>query len=134
MRLIALFATVAALALAVSPALAGKGNGGGNDGGSAGGGGSSKPSATLTISPNDAPAWSRVWGSGCGYEVGKDVYIDVQKPSALGFLGAVPDGNGCISFTFTTDDPGMYAVSARQQLSNGTHWTVMATYDLPVVA
>jgi len=117
MRLIHLAAAIAALAVAVPFASAGKPGSG----------------ATLSIEPNAAPAWDRVWGSGCGYQVGSDVYIDVEKPEALMFTGAVPDADGCIAFTFTTDGPGVYHVQARQQLSNGKKWTVMATYDLPVV-
>ena len=117
MRHITLIVTVVALAVAVPFATAGKPGSG----------------ATLSITPNDAPAWGRVWGSGCGYESGREVYIDVQKPSALAFTAAMADSSGCISFTFTTDDPGTYHVSARQQLSNGKKWTVVATYDLPVV-
>ncbi|MDH4102724.1 MAG: hypothetical protein OEW52_11725 [Thermoleophilia bacterium] len=116
MRHIMLAVTIAALAIAVPFAFAGKPGSG----------------ATISITPNEAPAWGRVWGSGCGYEVGTDVYVDVQKPNALAFLGAAPDAAGCISFTFTTDDPGTYSVSARQQLSRGKKWTVMATYELPV--
>ena len=129
MRHITLIVAVVALALA-APAFSGKG-GNGNTGGS--GGGSSRSSATLSITPNDAPAWSRVWGSGCGYEPAAEVYIDVQKPAALAFTSTMSDSSGCIAFTFTTDEPGTYGVSARQQLSNGGHWTVMATYSLPVV-
>jgi hypothetical protein len=117
MRHLTLIATILALAVAVPFAAAGKPGSG----------------ATLSITPNDAPAWGRVWGSGCGYAAGSDVYIDVQKPEALMFTAASVDTSGCISFTFTTDGPGTYHVSARQQLSNGKKWTVMATYDLPVV-
>ena len=117
MRHITLIVTVVALVVAVPFATAGKPGSG----------------ATLSITPNDASAWSRVWGSGCGYESGREVYIDVQKPSALAFTAATPDADGCVSFTFTTDDQGMYQVSARQQLSNGKKWIVMATYSLPVV-
>ena len=117
MRHLTLAITILALTLAVPLASAGKPGSG----------------ATLSITPNEAPAWGRVWGSGCGYEVDREVYVDVQKPGALMFTAAMPDADGCVSFTFTTDDPGMYQVSARQQLSNGKKWTVMATYDLPVV-
>jgi hypothetical protein len=136
MRLLNLASIVLVLGVAVAaPALAGKGgNGNGGNGGSGGSsGGGSSYSATLSITPNDAPAWSRVWGSGCGYKTNSEVYVDVQKPSALMFTSAMSDSSGCVSFTFTTDDPGTYYVSARQQLSNGGHWTVMATYSLPVV-
>jgi hypothetical protein len=136
MRLLNIATLVTVLAVAVAaPALSGKGgngNGGnGGSGGSSGGGGSY--SATLSIKPNDAAAWSRVWGSGCGYKANSEVYVDVQKPSALAFTSAMSDSSGCVSFTFTTDDPGTYDVSVRQQLSSGGHWTVMATYSLPVV-
>jgi hypothetical protein len=134
MRHITLIIAVLALAIA-APAIAGKGNGGrgGNGGGgNSGSGGSGSTSAWLSITPIDAPAWGRVWGNGCGYRANSEVYIDVEKPSALMFTSAMVDSAGCMSFTFTTDDPGTYHVSARQQ-SNGGHWTVMATYDLPVV-
>lgn len=117
MRHITFVATLAALVVAVPFATAGKPGSG----------------ATLSITPNDAAAWGRVWASGCGYEPSSEVYLDVQKPGALMFTSAMPDSTGCVSFTFTTDDPGTYYVSARQQLSKGKHWTVMATYDLPVV-
>jgi hypothetical protein len=134
MRHITLIITALALAVA-APAVAGKGgngNGNGNSNGGGGGGGS-RASATLSITPNDAPAYSRVWGSGCGYEPSSEVYIDIQKPAALAFTATMPDSSGCIAFTFTTDEPGNYGISARQQLSNGGHWTVMATYSLPVI-
>lgn len=110
-------AALAALAIAVPFANAGKPGTGAN----------------LSISPNEAPAWSRVSGSGCGYTPERAVYIDVEKPAALMFTATLPDASGCISFSFTTDEPGLYRVSARQQLSNGRKWTVLATYDLPVV-
>jgi hypothetical protein len=132
MRHITLIIAVLALAIA-APAIAGKGgNGNGGNGSGGGGNGGGATSAWLSITPNDAPAWSRVWGSGCGYRASTEVYIDVEKPTALMFTSAMAASTGCIAFTFTTDDPGTYHVSARQQ-SNGGHWTVMATYDLPVV-
>ena len=111
--------TVAVLAvlLAAVPALAGKPGSG----------------ATLTMSPNDAPAWGQVTASGCGYEAGTVIYLDVHKPGALAFYGAMPDAGGCFSLTISTDAPGTYHVETRQQLSNGKKWTTMATYDLPVV-
>ncbi len=135
MRHITLIITALALAIA-APAIAGKGgvpggNGGSGSGGGGGNGGDST-SAWLSITPNHAPAWSRVQGSGCGYRASTEVYIDVEKPTALMFTSAMADSTGCIAFTFTTDDAGTYHVSARQQ-GNGGHWTVMATYDLPVV-
>jgi hypothetical protein len=134
MRHITLVITALALAVA-APAIAGKGGNGNGDGGAKGGdggNGGNSTSAWLSITPNDASAWSRVWGTGCGYQPGEEVYLDVEKPSALSFMSAMADDGGCMSFTFTTDDPGMYHVSARQQ-GNGGRWTVMATYDLPVV-
>ncbi len=112
-----LLCTITALVISVPFATAGKPGG----------------NATLSITPDEAPAWGRVAGSGCGYEVDREVYVDVQKPSALMFTATTPDANGCVSFTFTTDYPGMYQVSTRQQLSNGKKWTVMATYELAVV-
>ena len=133
MRHISLIIAIVALAIA-APAIAGKGgNGNGNGGGGGGGGGGGSTSAWLSITPNDAPAWSRVWGSGCGYHAGSEVYVDVEKPAALMFTSAMADSASCIAFTFTTDAPGTYHISARQQ-GNGGHWTVMATYDLPVVS
>lgn len=87
-------------------------------------------SATLVLTPDPAMAWSVVNGEGCGYAP-QVVYIDIEKPKALAFTGAMPDANGCITFQFTTDDPGVYLVSTRQQL-HGRHWTVMASSELVV--
>jgi hypothetical protein len=87
--------------------------------------------ATLSFSPNAAPAWSWAHGSGCGYSVGSEVYIDVQKPEALSFLSVTSGADGCIAFAFTTDGPGTYHVDARQKTKRN-HWRVLATYDLPV--
>ena len=86
--------------------------------------------ATLTVTPNAAPAWGWATASGCGYG-SSVVYLDIEKPEALAFTGGTPDANGCISVTFTTDGPGMYHLQTRQQ-GNGKHWWVLATYDLPV--
>ncbi len=116
MHLIPTTAVLAGLIISVAPAIGAKPGSG----------------ATVSIAPNEAPAWSRVWGSGCGYDPDNPVYVDVQN-DALAFIGADVDGTGCITFTFTTDGPGMYYVSTRQQLSNGKKWTVMGKYDLPVV-
>ncbi|HET7686744.1 MAG TPA: hypothetical protein VFM19_10085 [Candidatus Limnocylindria bacterium] len=85
--------------------------------------------ATLRIEPNAAPAWGMATATGCGYSPG-EVYLDVQKPAALAFMGTTPDADGCISLSFTTDEPGMYYVSTRQMIRN--HWRTMATYTLPV--
>jgi hypothetical protein len=93
--------------------------------------GAGRSGATLTFEPNAAPAWSWAHGSGCGYAVGSQVYVDVQKPEALMFLSTAPDARGCIAFQFTTDGPGTYLVQARQRL-RGNKWTVMASYQLPV--
>src|SRR5437867_244855 len=70
--------------------------------------GATRSGATLTVSPNAAPAWSWATGSGCGYAVGSEVYVDIQKPEALAFLSVMPGATGCISFRFTTDGPGTY--------------------------
>ena len=117
MRHVMSIAALLALAISIAPAMGAKPGSG----------------ATLSITPNEAAAWSHVSGSGCGYDGETSVYVDIRKPEALAFIGAVVDSNGCISFTFTTDGPGTYSVSTRQQLSNGKKWTVMATYELPVV-
>jgi len=58
------------------------------------------------------------------------VYLDIQKPQALAFMSTMPDANGCISMTFSTDGPGTYQLSTRQQVKN--RWKPMATYTLPV--
>lgn len=87
-------------------------------------------SATLTVTPNHASAWSTATGSGCGYTA-PEVYVDIQKPAALAFMSVAPDANGCISFTFNTDGPGMYVLETRQA-GNGNHWRTMASYNLPV--
>jgi hypothetical protein len=89
--------------------------------------------ATLFVSPNAAPAWAHTDVTGCGYTTASVVYLDVQKPAALAFYGVMPDSNGCIALTISTDEPGTYSLQTRQQLSNGKKWTVMATYQLPVV-
>ena len=89
-----------------------------------------RSSATLTIEPNAAPAWGWAQGSGCGYTVGSEAYIDIHKPEALAFQSAMPDAAGCISFGFTTDGPGTYLVEARQRSHNS--WRVLASYQLPV--
>ena len=86
--------------------------------------------ATLDFDPNAAPAWNWAHGSGCGYRAGSQVSIAVHKPNALAFLATMPDAQGCIAFTFTTDGPGMYLVEARQQVRN--RWRLLAGYDLPV--
>ena len=88
--------------------------------------------ATLSVSPNDAPAWSTVSVTGCGYDAEAVVYLDIHKPSALAFYGVMPDAGGCFALTVTTDDPGTYRLETRQQLK-GKRWTTMASYDLPVV-
>jgi hypothetical protein len=92
--------------------------------------GAQRSSATLTIEPNAAPAWGWAHGSGCGYAVGSEAYIDIHKPEALAFQSAMPDASGCVSFAFTTDGPGTYLVEARQRSHNT--WRVLATYQLPV--
>jgi hypothetical protein len=86
--------------------------------------------ATLEFNPNAAPAWSWANGSGCGYAAGSQVSIAVHKPEALAFKTAMPDAQGCISFSFTTDGPGTYLVEARQQTRN--RWRLLASYQLPV--
>lgn len=85
--------------------------------------------ATLKVEPNAAPAWSSATASGCGYGAG-EVYLDIQKPEALAFMSTMPDANGCVSMTFSTDGPGMYQLSTRQQVKN--RWKSMAAYSLPV--
>ena len=92
--------------------------------------GAQRSSATLKIEPNAAPAWGWANGSGCGYAVGSETYIDIHKPEALAFQSVMPDAAGCISFAFTTDGPGTYLVEARQRTRNT--WRVLATYELPV--
>ena len=92
--------------------------------------GAQRSNATLTIEPNAAPAWGWAHGAGCGYALGSETYIDIQKPEALAFQSAMPDAAGCISFDFTTDGPGTYFVEARQRSHNS--WRVLARYELPV--
>lgn len=85
--------------------------------------------ATLKVEPNAAPAWGSATASGCGYGQ-SEVYLDVQKPSALAFMSAMPNAAGCVTVTFNTDEPGTYYLSTRQQVKN--RWKAMATYTLPV--
>jgi len=92
--------------------------------------GAQRSSATLKIEPNAAPAWGWANGSGCGYAVGSETYIDIHKPEALAFQSVMPDAVGCISFAFTTDGPGTYLVEARQR--SHSSWRVLASYQLPV--
>jgi hypothetical protein len=86
-------------------------------------------SATLSVEPNAAPAWGWATASGCGYRQAA-VYLDVQKPGALAFMSAMPNAAGCFTVTFSTDEPGTYYLSTRQQVRN--RWRTMANYTLPV--
>jgi len=97
---------------------------------SAAGAGGRSSGATLEFNPNAAPAWSWANGSGCGYSSASQVSIAIHKPEALAFKTAMPNAQGCISFTFTTDGPGTYLVEARQQTRN--RWRLLASYSLPV--
>ena len=112
MRIVSLAALCFAL-LVASPAGAGRSSG-----------------ATLEFNPNAAPAWSWANGSGCGYANVSQVSIAIHKPEALAFKTTMPDAQGCISFSFTTDGPGMYLVEARQQTHN--RWRLLASSQLPV--
>ena len=85
--------------------------------------------ATLDVEPNAAAAWGWATASGCGYRTG-EVYLDIEKPEALAFMAVNSNDRGCITVTFTTDGPGTYYLSTRQQVKN--RWKTMATYTLPV--
>jgi hypothetical protein len=85
---------------------------------------------SLEFSPSTAPAWDWAHGSGCGYAVGTQVSLAIRKPEALAFQTAMPNAQGCISFAFTTDGPGMYLVDASQKSRN--RWRLLASRELPV--
>jgi len=125
MRIISLLATIAALALAVTPALAGKGgipNGGsGHAGnGSGSGGGSASYSGTLTATPNLLHAGDYFDVSGCGYDTNLG---NVIVGFTGGSWGSPLDSNGCFTITSIpalsgdTLPPGTYAVIAYQYVN-----------------
>ncbi|HXF97486.1 MAG TPA: hypothetical protein VNJ46_02615 [Gaiellaceae bacterium] len=98
--------------------------------GRGGNGTSSATEATLSISPNPVAAWgAQYWGSGCGYVVGTQVNVLVNKGT---FFPAAVDANGCISFTWYTGAPGTYLVETYQRLK-GRKQTLMASTTFDVV-
>jgi hypothetical protein len=125
MRFISLIVTIAALALAVTPALAGKGgipNGGGNAGnGSGSGGGSASYPGTLNATPSVLHAGDYFDVSGCGYDT---EYGNVIIGFTGGSWGSPLDSGGCFTITGIpalsgdTLSPGTYAVTAYQYVHN----------------
>jgi hypothetical protein len=82
-------------------------------------------SATLTVSTAGASAaasqptvGSSLVFSGCGYEPGADVLVQVVSPTATTTYGEVAGSDGCISTadsaTFTAHDAGTYTAAAFQ--------------------
>jgi hypothetical protein len=121
---IALLAALAAFVLAVVPvATAGKGQPGGPGGGG---------TATLSASPNPAPAWGAYHLAGCGYVAGKNVNLVIDQPSASAFYAVAPSSSGCIYSTFWAEGAGAYSIKAYQSLK-GTKQTLMASTTLSVV-
>ena len=131
-RIFAIVAVVVILgaALGAGTALAAKGGVKGKPGGNGGNGGNGETYATLTVSPNPAPAWTWFQAEGCGYVTGKVVNILV-KSGATAFFGVGVDANGCISFMHSTGAPGTYTVEAHQNLK-GKKQTLMASITFAV--
>ncbi len=107
-RLLVTLVVAAALFLAVaaSPALAGKpGGGGGKPGGSA-------TSGSLVVTPNPVPAWGATYNvSGSGFKAGSWVAFST---TCAGSFNRWPDANGNVSFTRTSGYPGTCRYDAFQ--------------------
>lgn len=117
--LLVLSLTVLALALVPAAGLAAKG-GNGAQGGSGGGGGAEPPTsaAWVSVSPNPAPAYSRVDLDGCGFEV-KPVQLRIVHSAGYTELyGAGVWSPGCIDTYFSTAEPGTYTVEVWQSSGN----------------
>ena len=90
----------------------------------ASGGGKSSYSPTLTVSlPLAASTLSASTDvsytiSGCGYNGSYGgVTVVVYTPVSVGWTGATPDANGCISVSnFSTQGAGTYKIEAWQQI------------------
>jgi hypothetical protein len=83
-------------------------------------------SATLTVSTSAAGAGassqptvgSSLVFSGCGYQPGVDVLVQVTSPTAVTTYGEVAGSDGCVSTAdsdaFTAHDAGTYTAAAFQ--------------------
>ena len=90
--------------------------------------------ATLTVSTADAAAsgqpsvGSSLVFSGCGYQPGMDVLIQVTSPSAVTTYGEAAGSDGCVSTagsaTFTAHDAGTYTAAAFQSSKRKADATV----------
>ncbi len=132
-RIFAIVAVVVILgaALGAGTALAAKGGVKGKPDGNGGNGGNGGTYATLTVSPDPAPANWYFHAEGCGYVTGKMVNILVKDNGSTAFFGVGVDGNGCISFDSFTGSPGSYTLEAYQNLK-GKKQTLMASTTFAV--
>ena len=108
---ILLVVSLAVLALALVPAagLAAKGGNGGD---------TSTTAAWVSVSPNPAPAYSRVDLDGCGFEV-KPVQVRVVHSAGYTEVyGAGVWSPGCVDTYFSTAEPGTYTVEVWQSSGN----------------
>ena len=83
-------------------------------------------SATLTVTASSGGATatsqptvgSSLVFSGCGYQPGADVLVQVTSPTAVTTYGEVAGSDGCVSTadsaTFTARDAGTYTAAAFQ--------------------
>ena len=134
-RIFAIVAIVVLLgaALGAGTALAAKGGVKGKPGGNGGGGngGNGGSYATLTVSPNPAPAGGAVVdASGSGYNPSAGAYINIHTPNSLYVYTRGTDSEGNLSFFFNTAEPGTYTVKVYQY--KGKKLVLKAQADLVV--
>jgi hypothetical protein len=119
-------AIIAALLLALSPvyqpadflagtesAQAAKGGNGGGGGGGKGGGKPPASAATLSVTPNPAPAGGTIYTvSGSGFGSNQMVAISLANPGCCLAFNVLASSTGTLSFTATTGSPGTYYITA----------------------
>ena len=111
------FAAVLVVAVVLAPvALAGRG----------GTHGAAVSDPTLTLTSASVAAGDPFHASGCGYTQGQQVNVTVNSPSAQYFFPVGVDGNGCVSFGFSTSEAGQYTVNTYQS-GNGGKQTLLAS-------
>lgn len=93
-------------------------------------GGHSNTNATLTLSPNPAPANSVVQVFGCGYTVGVLTEMVFTTPTATAWAGIPVDSNGCVATSVSVNGAGSYSLQLFQQPDN--KWIEMASGSLTV--
>ena len=92
------------------------------------GGGGTTGTATLVVSPNPVPAYSTFQITGCGYQPGVGVQLNLYAPGGMAVWGGVADSGGCLyNATGWANAPG----SARLDVLAGST-TVVASLTFTI--